>query len=594
MERAASERRRGEGVGRETGVDRRPQTAQGTAQGAGGAEPKWSAVRSAGRRKASRRTRQMNSPDARCNASSSKECGYSGYDGAPLRSERDPRRSPMLASSPFTPTPNAKSKSGGKSNKKTLTPAYAYRNADTGLLHLRTNIPPSFSNIGKEDETVVGLEHASTSTDGHTNLALYPIALNGGGVGLYRDPREFANSKDGGFSANNRTASARRAPLKSHVRFAWPRENVIEADSPNDDGDIDLETGLQNNAEVDCRSNLRQSLGTFASQANPWKVWEHFHIEMSRMAAIRSRRLEEDSSHVTLARQRNQASRVSNIYNDDAFDFAIVLSPYEAYAFWAKHLDFREETLHLVDEQDAIIDGANGTSDDDDASTIATACHQDAVTSNTPNSGLRRRKNATPTASSTKLNRFSSSKAAPSPAKSTSPFRRSGTGEKVFSQRKSLFERALHKLSPTGLSQRSLTNDDGDPEAGPSPIGGSKRSSLSPYVPRRRWGNAYDSNNGSTPHLTSPPIVSLKSGNSGNRRMGSSSTFHWGARSSRASGLIPSSANKSESAKRVRDDEDLNLSKDEGDEEAFFSSPGVPRGIGEIQVQRVSSMTSCM
>ena len=524
----------------------------------------------------------MKSSDARCNVSSSN--GY-GYDGAPLRSERDPRRAPMLSSSPFTPTPNAKSKSGGKGNKKTLTPAYAYRNADTGLLHLRTIIPPSFSNIGKEDETVVGLEQASTATDGHTNLALYPIALNGGGVGVYRDPREFANNVDGGFSANNRTASARRAPLKSHVRFAWPSEIVIDADAPND-REIDLETGLQNNAEVDCRSNLRQSLGTFASQANPWKVWEHFHIEMSRMAAIRSRRLEEDSSHVTLARQRNQASRVSSIYNDDAFDFAIVLSPHEAYAFWAKHLDFREETLHLVDDQDAIVDGANDTSDDDDNSTIATACHKDAVTSNTPNSGLRRRKNATPTASSTKLNKFSSSKAASSHTKNTSPFHPRRTGQKVFSQRKSLFERALHKLSPTGLSQRSLTNEDGDPVAGPSPISGSKRSSLSPYVPRRRWGNAYDSNNGSTPHLTSPPIVSLKSGNSGNRRMGSS-TFQWGARSSRTSGLISSSANKGEIANRVRDDKDFDLSKDEGDEEDFFSSPGVPRGIGEIDMLRV-------
>ncbi|EJK64501.1 hypothetical protein THAOC_14757, partial [Thalassiosira oceanica] len=95
------------------------------------------------------------SPDARCNASSGKECGY---DGAPLRSERDPISSPMLSALPINPTPNAKS--GGKSNKKTLTPAYAYRNADTGLLHLRTIIPPSFSNIGKEDETVVGLEQA--------------------------------------------------------------------------------------------------------------------------------------------------------------------------------------------------------------------------------------------------------------------------------------------------------------------------------------------------------------------------------------------------------------------------------------------------
>ena len=48
------------------------------------------------------------------------------------------------------------------------------------------------------------------------------------------------------------------------------------------------------------------------------------------MAAIRTRRFEEDASHVTLARQRNQASRVSNLYNLDDYDFALVLSPDDA------------------------------------------------------------------------------------------------------------------------------------------------------------------------------------------------------------------------------------------------------------------------
>ena len=267
----------------------------------------------------------------------------------PLSSHRDPRRTPLLSRIPFTPTPNPKSAGGGGGvpsssarRKKDITPAYAYKNAETGLLEIRTGIPPSLDMVANEDETVVGLNDDDTLHN--TKLALYPIALNGGGAGLYRDPREFATGNiavagGGGFSNNHKTAGSRRAPLKSHVRFAWPYENRENAAAAAlrsaTHRDRDIESGIPNNNDDEDDDNrtqrTRQSIGTLASAMNPWKIWENVHNEMSRLAELRTRRLEDDATHVTLARQRNKASRVSSVYNDDDFDFALVLAPHEAY-----------------------------------------------------------------------------------------------------------------------------------------------------------------------------------------------------------------------------------------------------------------------
>ena len=266
--------------------------------------------------------------------------------GRPLSSHRDPRRTPLLSRIPFTPTPNPKSARGGggvpssSARRKDITPAYAYKNAETGLLEIRTGIPPSLDMVANEDETVVGLNDDDTLHN--TKLALYPIALNGGGAGLYRDPREFATGNiavagGGGFSNNHKTASSRRAPLKSHVRFAWPYENRENAAAVRSTThrDRDIESGIPNNNDDEDDDNrtqrTRQSIGTLASAMNPWKIWENVHNEMSRLAELRTRRLEDDATHVTLARQRNKASRVSSVYNDDDFDFALVLAPHEAY-----------------------------------------------------------------------------------------------------------------------------------------------------------------------------------------------------------------------------------------------------------------------
>jgi len=436
---------------------------------------------------------------------------------------------------------------------------------------------------------VVGMDDEEKQCN--SKLALYPIALNGGGAGLYRDPREFANGNLAGFSNNHKTAGSRRAPLKSHVRFAWPHEKKNATAQPEN---RDLETGLSqtksgddygdNALDDDDRTHrTRQSLGTLASAMNPWKIWENVHLEMSRRAAFQTRRLEDEASHVTLARQRNKAARVSSVYNDDDFDFALVLAPHDAYAFWASHLDFREEALHLVDDQGAEI---GDLEEEDDDSTIATATCQgkkskkddlkvNTTPPKTPVNGLGLRRRKTPTSDSKNINRFSATKNAPSSngrhPSHRSPYRVPRTSERVFSQRKSLFERALDRFSPPGLSQRNFpsNNEEIKDDSHPTLSGSKKRSTMSPYyVQRRRWGNTYDGTKKSTPNLTSPPIKSLKRGSSVLKRGRGSNIFQWRMQGSGASKATN---------KRGRDDEEFDTTKDSEDQ--FFASPGIPRGI---------------
>jgi hypothetical protein len=530
----------------------------------------------------------IKAPSEESNLAENKENG-----NGPLSGHRDPRRTPLISRVPFTPTPGGAS---GSRRRKEVTPAYAYKNAETGLLEIRSVVPPSLSIVANEDETVVGLDVDEKLCN--TKLALYPIALNGGGAGLYSDPRAFANGTIGGFSNNHNTAGSRRAPLMSHVRFAWPSE--IKNNARLQPHNRDLEMGISRLPfgvdDDEMTHRTRHSLGTLASAMNPWKIWENVHNEMSRLAAIRAKYLEDDASHVTLARQRNKVSRVSSIYNDDDFDFALVLTPHDAYAFWAKHLDFREEALHLVTDQDPIV---NDVDVQDDDSTIATATCQGAksqetfpalkTSTTTPpidGSGLRRRKNATPSRGSNSINQFSGTKKTPSSTggypSHRSPFRAPRTSERVFCQRKSLFERALDRMTPPGLSQRKLSIDNEKKDNSyPAPSSDNIRPP-SPFIQRRRWGNAYDLNKISTPNLTSPPIVSLKNGakkglNSQQRVHGSPLT---GILEIKVDGEGHSSVRAS--TKRFRDDDVNNEINDK--EDKFFSSPGLPRGIGKFKV----------
>jgi len=110
--------------------------------------------------------------------------------------------------------------------------------------------------------------------------------------------------------------------------------------------------------------------------------------------------------------------------------------------------------------------------------------------------------------------------------------------------------------------------------------------SPSPIIHRRRWGNAYDAHKLSTPNLTSPPIVSLKKGGKkgmSSQKKGQGSPLVGGTER-KVNGECQSSTRSS--TKRVRDDDGVDEIYDKDDR--FFSSPGLPRGIGKFEVSNAN------
>jgi hypothetical protein len=442
--------------------------------------------------------------------------------------------------------------------------------------------------VADEDDSVVGL------TDRSPKLALYPIALNGGGAGLYSDPREFG-ARNANGNGDEAYVMGRRG-RRGNVRFAYPAERLTasNADAVEMQEDeletIDLEAQHQRPQQT-----IRRSSSSRLS-IDPWSLWSHFHTELSRLAAIRTTRLEDNSSHVTLAKQRNLASgnAIASIYNQDDFDFVLVLSVNEAYAFWARYLDFREEALCC------------GYEEEDETSTIATkeksweATKEDSLTP--LSTGLRRRRTGNKSANG---NVFPSSKIASTPSQQTplfssmnnnnntkSPVPRStmirSSQKRTF--QKSLFERAVDRFSPTRFSTgspKSLSNSAANTPVRNTPETRGKDVYSTGGKLRRRWGNQdYDTNLLSTPNLTSPPIVSLKS-----RRLGSTVRGKWNKGASGGGKRTSSLRKKSlfESAERCgkRGREPLGVvrSVDEmTEEDQFFASPGIPRGVGEMMI----------
>ena len=369
----------------------------------------------------------------------------------------------------MTPAKSATKKTPAKD--RAITPAYAYKNSDTGLLEIRPFEPPTPSHIalttthatpgkgggaidargGMDDahgDIETGLVRSGRrgrggggAADGsevveEQNLApaLYPIALNGGGVGLYRDPREFASNKANAHSRNLRLMGGRRAPIRSHIAFRWrrgewgygvsddhkrngsddeggddedgfldeavmmPKNGIVDVSEVENGGFVDVELGeaVADAALSAARSTLRSGrrrprrpLSTRSSTSSnlsgqssrssapsPWRLWESVHNEMVRLREQNSFRIrraaEEDggSAVVDMVRHRaecDKLGRISGIYNDDDFDFALVLSPRDVYAYWADHLDFRQEifgedgALLFGDEDDLIGDGGVST-----------------------------------------------------------------------------------------------------------------------------------------------------------------------------------------------------------------------------------------
>jgi hypothetical protein len=443
-----------------------------------------------------------------------------------LLSVRDPKRRPLQNRSPFAPfsrgTPLAPTVtvSSGKlipndeNMKNALYPGYASVNKN-GLLQISKH-PPRVVDI-----TVGSAEKASGA------LPIFPITFNGGSMGIYLDPNEFgkggvnAMSQNGhdqmrvprsyisfphNFGQGTYSDEKRKAESRS-IRFHNTRDRVDK----DDDSSHDLESNL--------KRILRYKTSKNEKGERVVSVWDTWHRIFNFVATFREKHAETDIIRTLPPNKIKQRARLSSVYNEDDYDFAIVLQTREVYAFWAELLDFREENGYRVKtHSDYLLSGTEKTEVNpptnrkkrrsdmielDDTSFIScdNSClwDQDIDT----NKG------------------FSIGAVTP-----TRNFYRSKTvndyGQFLFSKGKSLFDRAIEgDLSPTKTSSNEAKSM--------SPIRTvarkirkslSSRFSLSsnrnnserkatPSSARRRWGNKYHGDDSPFRAIMSPPVHSL-------------------------------------------------------------------------------------
>lgn len=417
-------------------------------------------------------------------------------------------------------------------SKKEITPAYAYKNAETGNLEISV-YPPNYNDIDRFQSK----SKASVP-------ALYPIAINGGGSGVYTDPREFAKGGINALSQNRH--ESKTAPNRSYISFPWnmgngtysseklkkERKNTAMRGKYGDDSDDDDDSENDQKIEkdddhlIDLESGLGHALKPVLINDdnghrifNPWKTWEKVHNYVVHVkereshgqpikidfgdspSSLSYSTMPGNSSHNIKPLQYKRTARVSSIYNDDDFDFAIVLQSKEVYSFWANLLDFREE---------------NGISIDDDDSDNGSCRYS------LPSLGSKKRRRQDPSDGGSSTNEDEGPSIEQRRAYLVSSRYKNvsvdNRGHRTFvKQGGSLFDRAIATITPPrkkfspvqsvamsirkSLSNRKLSTKDTPPSSSTT---------------RRRWGNTAHRANIS---IMSPPIRSLrrKSPQRGNR-----------------------------------------------------------------------------
>lgn len=257
-----------------------------------------------------------------------------------------------------------------------------------------------------------------------------------------------------------------------------------------------------------------------------------------------------------------QLKTQDQLADDDYYDFGLILSSQQVYAFWADLLDFRAEYLG-----DASVENLNWVENDEDEdypddNVSPTNSEQQPSSSSTPTSGtqcssgseenhnpkesedvvqplmtspmtgIRRRKGTDSNTPRVRLASYDSAMDKQNSANQSklmySPAVLSATGSYAFrpiSKRQSLFERAVGPFSPPRTSSKSRLMDYDDDDIAdeldesnqdmtPTPLRSTRMmtpSLSSSAQRRRRWGNyALNGAATSTMNLMSPPVYELQ------------------------------------------------------------------------------------
>ena len=410
---------------------------------------------------------------------------------------RDPRRRPLLDRVPFVPFSHGTMDSSQKKKNRHITPAYAYRSRETGLLEIR-----------KLKDRCIKEDKLCSSSMNYPSV-IYPIALNGGGVGVYTDPRDFASGGVNSFSQNVHVSN----PTRGYVTFPWNLgDGTYSAEKSkerkkdcNDFCDaFDLEAGTCDKSQEFPKAISRKSYTSFLS---PWKTWEKMHKFSVKFAEI-SRNSGTSNDCEKAIKNRN--ARVSGMYNEDDFDFAIILQPKEVYAYWAEQLDFRPE--YGYEGYDLLQKGygppvMNGTKEGDnsDDSRSTVPCPKFCVT---PTKSKKRHHIEITTMKEDLKNKMSKNVVENDAiADEVKP--------RTFSQGLSLFDRALASITPPkkGVNSKIAHQNASIRMTETTSLSSVNRNQkVTPPFPPRRWGNCIFEVNRSRSKrmLMSPPVVSIK------------------------------------------------------------------------------------
>ena len=357
-----------------------------------------------------------------------------------------------------------------KNKERVVTPAYAYKSPVTKLLEIQEVHPPPPSRLISE------------------NSFVYPIAKNGGSI--YSDSRDYYD-KTGKMSLFTSTTGE--------------DENFGTQTAAFDKGDENKENKRENDGHP---CSTKDDLISKQVAKSPWEEWDHvrdkFTKEIQKIEKRRQATVSFVDNHTTGGSHPVPSSYAS--YNEEDFDFALVLKPNAEYSFWADRLDFRPEAgmvgdSHLpctVREEGELMVAENSqikTGDD-----IAGKDHAE----DQPNaSHVRQPFSAKKSARSSVFDRAMD---ALTPPRSSSLVRRSNT------------KRILKKLGSSASSLKaSLDGEEATDSAefnqGINSIGKTKVTPSS--TQRRRWGNPalygeLSKSEVRRAHLTSPPVVSCK------------------------------------------------------------------------------------
>jgi hypothetical protein len=243
-------------------------------------------------------------------------------------SGRDPLRDPLQSRLPFTTV--AWQKGSKKIEKK---PAYAFKSVTSHLLEISENPPePHDIEMGSDDGRPA---------------KFYPIALNDGAVGLHTG----ANFGKDGFNAmSHNTHRSNWNAVNPVVSFPW---NEGEGTFSNEKAKLKEartdQTRTTNHPDLNVTDGddeeTTDSDSPFATmKLHPWKEWERLNKRMTPLPVFGGGR-----GLPQLPKQhKTKSSRKSGIYNQDDFDYAIVLRPMKEYEECASVLDIASELSRSI------------------------------------------------------------------------------------------------------------------------------------------------------------------------------------------------------------------------------------------------------